>query len=226
MTLPAPLSTMPGTALFANAAPEKKFTCINRSSTSNSVSRKEDREEMPPLLTSTSMTPEHRELSFSAPHGRASRRDSSANRSTEDLSPKSHATISTLMGGCAADASSPFSLEPSDRCSLVFAIRKHSRCTSSKAFSSLPLSIKRDGLHLVSRSASALPNPRDAPVSNIDLCRNDDAGSRSPVSVLEVAPISSVVVVVIVRDDVCQWMDDPREGAIDRRIGTCEVDRR
>ncbi|KAL3786982.1 hypothetical protein HJC23_005493, partial [Cyclotella cryptica] len=31
-------------------APERKLTCINRSSTSNLVSRKDDREEIPPLL--------------------------------------------------------------------------------------------------------------------------------------------------------------------------------
>ena len=125
ITLPALLSTIPGTNRFANAAPEKKLTCINFSSTSNFVSRKEDREDMPPLLINMSIAPEDCFASW---------RDIAANFSTEDLSPKSQTTISTFM-----DATDVLLFE----CS--FAICKHSRCTSSSAASSRALNIKSEG---------------------------------------------------------------------------------
>ena len=149
--LPEDCSTILGTIALANAAPEKKFTCISLSSTEMSVSKKDDRDEMPPLFISIS-------IFFVACNCCAIEREFFDRLPTEILSAKSHVKISIFIFDC--------SYKDND------AIFAHSFLTCCKASSSLPLSMRSDTLHSANLCANDRPRPRDAPVIKIDLSWN------------------------------------------------------
>ena len=129
-----------------------------------SVSKNEDRDEIPPLLMSIS-------IAFVVCNCCAMERDFVDRLSTDDLSDRSHGTISI------------FSDDEDD------AISVHSFLTCCNATSSLPLRMRSDALHSANLCANDRPRPREAPVSKMDLSWNCSLVSSDRALLLLTAPI-------------------------------------